>query len=88
MGLSGNLSDLTVASSPYDILLCSEILFSDMRDVSELLVLRFGLPVLLCRSRMPRARGTAAYVRDGYGEIANLNFRVDVTKFWFLGFLV
>ena len=36
-GLAGNLSDLTVASSQYDILLCSETLVSDMRHVSELL---------------------------------------------------
>ena len=31
LGLAGNLSDLTVASSQYDILLCSETLVSDMR---------------------------------------------------------
>ena len=31
--LSGNLSDLTAASSRYDILLCSETLVSDMRRV-------------------------------------------------------
>ena len=37
-GLAGNLSDLTVASSPHDILLCSETLVSDMRHVSEVLV--------------------------------------------------
>ena len=37
-GQPGNLSDLTVASSRYDILLCSETLVSDMRHVSELLV--------------------------------------------------
>ena len=54
-GLAGNLSDLTVASSQYDILLCSETLVSDMRHVAELLVPGFGHPVLLCRGRMPRA---------------------------------
>ena len=32
-GLAGNLIDLTVASSQYDILLCSETLVSDMRHV-------------------------------------------------------
>ena len=37
-GLAGNLSDLAVASSLYDILLCSETLVSDVRHVSELLV--------------------------------------------------
>ena len=36
-------------------LLCSETLVSDMCHVSELLVLEFGRPVLLCRGRMPRA---------------------------------
>ena len=56
-GLAGNLSDLTVASSQYDILLCSETLVSDMHNESELLVPGFGRPVLLCRGRMPRARG-------------------------------
>ena len=54
-GLAGNLSDLTVASSQYDILLCSETLVSDMRHVSELLVPGLGRPVLLCRGRMPKA---------------------------------
>ena len=31
-GLAENLNDLTVASSQYDILLCSETLVSDVRD--------------------------------------------------------
>ena len=50
--LAGNLSDLTVASSQYDILLCSETLVSDSRHVSELLVPGFCRPVLLCWGRM------------------------------------
>ena len=65
-GLAGNLSDLPVASSQYDILLSSETLVSDMHHVSELLVPGFGSPVLLCRGKTPRARGMAAYVRYGY----------------------
>ena len=65
-GLAANLSDLTVASSQYDILLCSETLVSDMRHVSEVLVPGFCRPAVLCRDKMPRARGMAAYVRDGY----------------------
>ena len=73
-GLAGNLSDLTVASSQYDILLCSETLVSDMRHVSELLVPGFGRSVLLCRGRMPRARGMAAYVRNGYGAFRKPKF--------------
>ena len=65
-GLGGNLIDMTVASSQYNILLCSETLVSDMRHVSELLVPGFGRPVLLCRCKMPRAGGMAAYVRDAW----------------------
>ena len=63
-GLAGNLSDLTLASSRYDILLCSETLVSDMHQVSESLVPGFSRPVLLCWGRMPRARGMAESVRD------------------------
>ena len=66
-GLAGNLSDLTVASSQYDILLSSETLVSDMRHVSDVLVPGFCRPVLLCRGKMPRTRGMAAYIRDDYG---------------------
>ena len=73
-GLAGNLSDLTVASSRYDILLCSEILVTDMRHVSELLVPGIGRPALLCRGRVPQARGMAAYVRDGYGAFRQPKF--------------
>ena len=40
--LSSNVLDLAVASSQYDIQLCSETLVLDMRHVSELLVRRFG----------------------------------------------
>ena len=47
-GLAGDLSDLTVASSQYDILFCSETLVADIRHVSKLLVPGFGRPVLLC----------------------------------------
>ena len=73
-GLAGNLSDLTVASSQYDILLCSETLVSDMRHMSEVLVPGFGRPVLLRRGKMPRARGMAAYVRDSYGAFRQPKF--------------
>ena len=52
-GLSRDLSDLTMASSQFDVLLYSETLVSDMRHVSELLVPGFGRPVLLCRGSVP-----------------------------------
>ena len=56
-GLAANLSDLTVASSQYDILLCSETLVSDMRHVLEVLVPGICRPVMLCQGKMPRAVG-------------------------------
>ena len=49
-------------------------LVTDMRHVSELLVPGFGRPVLLFRGRMPRARGVAAHVRDGYGAFRQSKF--------------
>ena len=69
-----NLSDLTVASSPYDILLCSGTLVSDMRHVSETQVAGFSHSVLLCWGKMPRERGMAAYERDGYGAFLRPKF--------------
>ena len=72
--LAGNIRDLTMALSQYDILLCSETLVSDMRHVSEVLVPGFGRPVLLCRGKIPWARGMAAYVRDGYGAFRQPKF--------------
>ena len=66
-GLSGNLGDLAVALSWYDILLCSQTLVSDLRHVPELLVPGFGHPVFLCRGKLPHAHGMAAYVREGNG---------------------
>ena len=63
-----------MALSQYDILFCSETLVSDMRHVSELLVLGFSRPVLLCRGKMPQARQMVAYVRDGYGEFRQPKF--------------
>ena len=72
-GLAGNLRDLTRASSLFDILLCYEILDSDMRDVSELLVPGVYLPLLLCRTR-----GMAPYVRDLYGAYRQPSLSVVV----------
>ena len=73
-GLSKNLRDVTVASAQCDLLLCSETLVSDRGHMSELLVAGFGRPVLLCRDGVPRARGMAAYVRDGYGAFRQPKF--------------
>ena len=73
-GLSRNLSDVTVASSQYDLLLCSDSLVSDRRHILEFLVPGFGSPVLLCRDRMPRASEMAAYVRDRCGAFRQHKF--------------
>ena len=73
-GLARNLSDLTAASSLYDILFCSETLVSDMRHVSEVLVPGFCRHVVLCQGKMPRARGMAAYIRDGYRAFRQQKF--------------
>ena len=73
-GLSKNLSDVTVASSQCDFLLCSEALVSDRRHMSELLVPGFRRPVLLCRNGVPQARGMTTYVRDGYGVFRQPKF--------------
>ena len=77
-----------MASSQYDILLCSETLVSDMRHVSVVLVPGFGRLVLLCRGKMPLAPGKAAYVRDGFGAFRQPNLSVVVAKCCFLGFVV
>ena len=87
-GLAGNLSDLTVASSQYDILLCSETLVSDMRHVSELLVPGFGLHVLLCRGRLPRPDGWRHTYEMDMEHFTNPSLSVVVAKCWFLGFVV
>ena len=58
-----------MASSQYDILLCSETLVSDLRHVSEFLVPGFGRPVCL-----PRATEASCHVRDGYGAFRQPKF--------------
>ena len=71
-----------------DLLLCSETLISDRRHISEFLVPGFGRPVLFCRDGMPRALGTAAYVRDGNGGFRNQNSGVAVVRCWYSGCVV
>ena len=83
--LAGNLCDLTVALSQYDMLLCAETLVSDMRHVSELMVPVFGRPVLLCRGKMPWVRGMAAYLRDGYGAFRQSKFDCGCCEMLFFG---
>ena len=86
--LAGNLSDLTVASSQYDILLCSETLVSDMRHVSEC-----WFPVSVALSCCVGARcllpvGWLHTFEMVTEHFANPNLSVAVAKCWFLGFVV
>ena len=84
-GQAGNLSDLTVASPQYDILLCSETLVSDMRQVSEMLVPGFGRHVLLCRARCLGPVGWLHTFEMVIEHFANENLSAVVVKCWFLG---
>ena len=54
-----------------------------MRHVSEVLVPGFCRPVVVCRGKMPRARGMAAYVRDGYGAFRHPKFRCGCCEMLF-----
>ena len=87
-GLAGNLSDLAVASSQYDILLCSETLVSDMRHVSEVLVPGFCRPVLFFGARCLWPVGWLHTFEMVTEHFANPNLSVVVAKCWFLGFVV
>ena len=87
-GLAGNLSDLTVASSQHDIMLCSETLVSYMRNVSEVLVPGFCRPVLSCRARCLGPMGWLHTFEMVTEHFANPNLSVVVAKCWFLWFVV
>ena len=80
-GLAGNLNDLNVSSSQYDILLCSEALVSDVLHVSELQVSGFSRPVVLCRDKM-RWLHTYEMVTEYF---VNRNLCVVVVKLCFYG---
>ena len=87
-GLAGNLSDLTVASSQYDILLCSDTLVSDMRQVSEVL---FPVSVALSCCVGARCLGPAGRLQTFEmvtEHFANPNLSVVFAKCWFLGFVM
>ena len=80
-GLAGNLNDRPDrGSSQYHILLCLVTLVSDMYHLSKFLVPGFGNPVLLCRGKLPPARGMAAFVRDGYGAFHQPKFECGCYK--------
>ena len=79
-GVAGNLSDLTVALSRHDILLCSETSVSDIRHVSELLVPGFGRPVLLGRAGCLGPEGWRHTYEMDMEHFANPSLSVVVAK--------
>ena len=87
-GLADNLSDLTVVSFKYDILLCSET--SGIRYTSLVGVAgsRIRSPSLAVQGKMPRARRMAAYVRDGYGEFRQPKFEYRCSEMLVFMFVV
>ena len=86
--LAANHSDLTVASSQYDILLCSETLVSDMYHVSEVLVPGFGRLSCCVGARCLGPVGWLHTFEMVTEHLANPNLSVVVAKCWFLGFVV
>ena len=87
-GLSKNLSDVSVASSQYNLLLCSETLVSDRCQISELLVPGFGRPVLLRRDGMRGPVGWLHMSKMDMGHFANQNLSVAVVRCWYSGCVV
>ena len=88
-GLSRNLSDVTVASSQYDLLLCSETLVSDRRHMSEFLVPGFGRPAYCCAGM--ECRGPVGWLHMcemDMGNFADLNLSVAVVRCWYSGCVV
>ena len=86
LGLAGNLSDLTAASSQYDTLLCSETLVSDMRHVSEVVVVEALSCCVGAKCLGPVGwLHTFEMVTEHF---SNPNLSVDVAKCCFLGFVV
>ena len=65
-GLHKNKKDLDIAAEKSDILFCSESLVSEMRHISELRIPGFRKPILIKRNAIPRARGMALYIREGF----------------------
>ena len=74
-GLAGNLT----VTRPW--LRLSMIFCCALRLWSQMLF-DFG-PVLLCRGKMPWARGMAVYIRDGYGAFCQLKFECGCCEMLF-----
>ena len=84
-GLTWIVSDLTVVSSQYDLLLCSGTLDLDMCHVSVLLDPGFCC-LDLYQGKMPLAQGIASSVRDGNGAFRQRKYWCSCCEI--LGFMV
>ena len=83
-GLSKKMSDVTVASSQYDLLLCSDTLVSDRLHISEFLVPGFGCPGMECHGPVGWLHMCELYT----GHLAYLNLSVAVVRCWYSGCVV
>ena len=81
-------SDLIVASSQYDILLCSETFVSDMRHVSEFLVLGFDRSVVYAGARCLGPKGRLRTYEMVTEHYAKPKFGCGCCEMLHLGFVV
>ena len=73
-GLAWNLGDPAVSLSQCDLLLCSETLVSDIVTCQSCWFPDSVVLSCCAGGKMPRARGMAAYVRNGYGAFRQHKF--------------
>ena len=84
LGLAENLSDLTVASFWYDILLCSETLVSDMRHVSDRVAGPRIFALCCCAGAGCLGPEGRRYTYEMDMEhFANPSLSIVVAKYWF-----
>ena len=80
-GLHGNLKELAVASSRYDIVLCAETKATTRRHRSELLLPGFAKPALISRGSRPNGLGFALYVRDGFAASRKVQYECPCCEY-------
>lgn len=68
-GLKRNFLELSLISSDFDIIFCSETMVSNRRDVSEILIPGFNKPVQIRCGTIPSARGMCAYIKSGLNAV-------------------
>ena len=86
--LAGNLSDLTVASSQYDILLCSKT-WPQIRVICRSCWFPYLVALSCCAGEgCLRPEGWRHTYEMDLEPFANPSLSVVVTKCWFLGFVM